>query len=106
MRTLLLIFFYSYLQASCQKQEIGENKYEFDSYSCVVEHWSMDTTIMFKRVVWWKQDSVYTKEMKQMLDTMKPKYLVMCPIPYAKDYKSDFWLEYTYYTKNNKKIEP
>lgn len=89
---LLLLF------VSCTKQEIGENKYQFDKYKVVYDKYSLDTSILYRRGIWWYNDSVYTDAMRLNLDTTKDNWFINCATLDT--------LEHWYVLKNGKKIQP
>jgi len=93
--TIILIV----LLTSCSKTQITAPHYTFDKYQMIIEHYTMDTTFINK-FIWWQHDSVYKIEMKRMLDTIQPKWYLMCETD-----KMPLHLEYWYYTRNGIKIQ-
>lgn len=78
---------------ACSKTEIVRP----DVYSLISEHYSLDTVLRNKYVLW--QDTVVREEEKRRLDTIKPKWFPLCNVNLEK-----IGLEYRYYLKNGNKI--
>ena len=94
----VLLFVLIYWLTSCDRDEIIENKYNYDNYAVIVAKYSLDTQIHYRSFIWWKRDSIYLPSMKLSLDTTKDNWFVSCSTPDS--------LEQWYVTKNGNKIQP
>lgn len=97
---VLLIFIACIVLVSCSKSQITPNAYVFDKYQMIIEHYTMDTVLTGK-FIWWHSDSIWKAETKRLLDTITPKWYLMCETE-----KMPLHLEYWYYTRNGIKIDP
>lgn len=85
---------------SCTKEEIGEVKYTFDHYQLIADHYTLDT-VLVKRYVLWEDDSIWKQETRTLLDGQPDTWWLMCATE-----KFPLRIEHWYYLKNGKKIQP
>lgn len=97
-KIMLLLIISSIVLVSCSKSQIPQPKQSADKYQMIIEHYTMDTTHLVKRIIWWESILTDLKE-KARIDTITGKWYLMC----ATD-KLPQHFEYWYYMRNGKKI--
>ena len=95
---LLIMIITIIIAAGCSKKDIQPPPVITDSYQCIVDKYTLDTTILIKRNIWWS-DTLTSPFQKQKIDTLPDQWFIICTT-----YSVPSHLEHLYYTRNGKKI--
>lgn len=94
------LFILLLILASCTKQSLWVDN-TYTKFEGIVEWYTLYDTLLIKRVVFWRQDSIYLPSDKARIRVQKPQWTYMCKTPLYDEH-----LELWYYLENGKPIHP